>query len=228
MDKPVAHAIFPTLIFTNLLGDRLEINRLLEQNMGPYLFDPAEGIQGEYLGLADMHLDDNLSSFYSKVADNARLYADTLGIDIDLFDTYIVKSTISKISRPNQHFFPHKHASSDISFIYYLKVPENGDSLLFHDRNRANEIFDSLFDRDRERLLIKEDNAFNRIRHVIDPQPGLLVLFPGKTLHSTANTTGMPAAGDRIAIVGDINLVLKSGQDNWEMGKVSLDKWRAF
>jgi hypothetical protein len=28
--------------------------------------------------------------------------------------------------------------------------------------------------------------------------------------------------------VGDVNLVLKPGQDNWETGKVSLDKWIAF
>lgn len=228
MDKPIAHAIFPTLIYTNLLKDRIWINELLEQNLDPYLFDREQGIQGEYIGLADMHLVDDLKKFYSIIADNTRLYANTLGIDIDLFDIYIVKSTISKISHPNDHFFPHRHASSDVSFIYYFKVPENGDSLLIHDRNRANEIIDAVFDRDRERLLIREDNSFNKIMHAIEPQPGLLVLFPGKTLHSTANTTGIPAVGDRIAIVGDINLVLKSDQNNWEMGKVSLDKWRAF
>ena len=228
MDKPIAHAIFPTLIYTNQLGDSPALNHMLEQELKYYLFDADQGIQGEYLGLADMHLNYNLESFYTRVTDNAKIYAETLGVDTELFDFYTVKSTVSKLSRPDQHFVSHKHFSSDISFIYYLRVPENSDSLFFQDNNRSNELFGALFDRDRDRSLLQEDNAFNRTRHWIEPMEGMLVLFPSKTSHGTANTTGIACQGDRIAIVGDINLVLKQGQKDWEMGKVSLDQWRRF
>ena len=96
-----AIAIFPTVIYCNNFDPKIS-DKLLPF-LSPYDFSSADGIQGEFLGLADMHLDNNLSDFYKMIVNEAGIYIDTLGINVNLFDLYIVKSTLSKISIPDHH-----------------------------------------------------------------------------------------------------------------------------
>jgi len=221
-----AIAIFPTMIYTNNFDPKIS-DKLLPF-LSPYDFSSADGIQGEFLGLADMHLDDNLLDFYKMIVNEAGIYIDTLGINNKLFDLYIVKSTLSKISIPEHHFAAHKHFCSDISFVYYVQVPPGSDSLYFLNEFKPNELFGHMFDDVRERNMLTQYNAFNATAHYINPESGLLVMFPGKLLHGTRKMSPEPFTGDRIAIVGDINLVLKPDQNNWETGKVDLSRWRKF
>lgn len=220
-----AIGIFPTVIYCNNLNPM--INQLLLPEIEPYRFS-SDQIQGEYLGLADMHLAESLSEFYQIISSEARIYIETLGINNDLFDLYFVKSTLSKLSTPDQHFVTHKHHCSDISFVYYVQVPPGSDTLYFLNEYKPNELFGYMFNHDRDRSMIANINAFNAITHNIDPEPGLLVLFPGKTPHGTRNLSDEPFSGERIAIVGDINLVLKPEHNNWDTGKVNLSNWRKF
>lgn len=221
-----ALAIFPTMIYCNNFDPNISAKLL--PLLDPYTFSSDDGIQGEYLGLADMHLDDKLADFYKMITNEARMYLESLCINNDLFDLYIVKSTLSKISIPEHHFAAHKHFCSDISFVYYVQVPPGSDSLYFLNEFKPNELFGHMFDDVRERNMLTQYNAFNATAHYINPESGLLVMFPGKLLHGTRKMSPEPFTGDRIAIVGDINLVLKPDQNNWETGKVDLSRWRKF
>lgn len=231
MSQAKVNAIFPTVIYEHDLDQASDLEPLLREHIKPHMFDRDRGIQGEYLGLAKIHLDPDLEPFYSMIAEEARIYLEVLGINNDFFDLYIVKSTLSLLSNSEDHFSVHKHNSSDLSFVYYLSVPEGADCIFFHNQHKPNELFDGIFAPHRPRKMITEWNPFNAESFYIEPKPGKLVVFPGKLFHSTGPNPNHPngmQAGERIAIVGDINLMLKPEQDNWESGKVSLDVWKKF
>ena len=227
MKKPQINAIFPTCIYSNHL-DTVKHNNTVEQVLDQYLFDRSAGIQGEYLGLADMQCNPALKDFYTDIADNIRIYTDVLGIRNELFDYHIVKSCISKHSLDQDVMARHTHNCSHISFVYYHQVPANSAVLMFHHDKHNNELFGGLFARERDRSMLTGNNPFNASEWYIEPEPGLLVVFPSKLVHSTRRLTDKMFSGDRIAIVGDVNMVLKSSEDDWETGIVSLDKWQAF
>jgi hypothetical protein len=227
MNRPKIDAIFPTCIYSNTLDTRMfdsDIDRVIDR----YMFDRTDGIQGEYLGLADMHQEAVLQKFYTTIMDNIRIYTDVLGLDNSLFDFYMVKSCLSKHTQDTDVMNRHVHNCSDISFVYYHQVPENSAALMFHSGHHNNELFGGLFARERERSMLTANNAFNSTEWYMEPAAGLLVIFPSNLGHSTRKLSEGMFSGERIAIVGDVNLVLKPGQDNWETGKVSLDKWIAF
>lgn len=224
MTQPRLDAIFPTCVYSCQLDHTL-YQTDIDIAINGYMFNRQDGIQGEYLGLADMHLNPVLQNFYKAIADNARIYTDALGINNTLFDYYMVKSCLSKHSYNDDSMGRHVHNCSDISFVYYYQVPVHSAALMFHDDNKANELFGGQFARERDRKMLTENNPFNATEWYIKPEKGLLVMFPGKLPHSTRKLTDKPFTGERIAIVGDINLVLKPEQNNWETGRVSLDKW---
>ena len=224
MTQPRLDAIFPTCIYSHQLDSNL-YQTDIDIAISKYMFNRQDGIQGEYLGLADMHQNPVLQDFYRAIADNARIYTDTLGINNKLFDFYIVKSCLSKHSYNDDTMGRHVHNCSDISFVYYYQVPENSAALMFHDDNQSNQLFGGMFARERDRQMLTQTNPFNATEWYMKPVKGLLVMFPGKLPHSTRKLTEEQFVGERIAIVGDINLVLKPDENNWETGKVSLSKW---
>lgn len=227
MTKPSVTAIFPTAIYQN---DVQGFQQLISDNIQPYWFSEDEGIQGEYLGKADMQINPNLRPFYERVADEIRTYLEVIGVDNELFDLYFVKSCLSKISTQKDHMVAHQHYCSHISFVYYHSVPENADCLFFHNHHKPNELFGNMINHERDRSFLVETNPFNASQFYIEPKEEMLVIFPSKLPHSTGPVTGRPlmSEGNRVAIVGDVHLVLKPGQDNWETGLVSLDKWSRF
>lgn len=68
----------------------------------------------------------------------------------------------------------HNHHGAVLSGVYYVNVPENSGSIEFY---REDDI---------EYYLppLESYNAFTKQKHVVDPEPGMLLLFPGWVKHS--------------------------------------------
>jgi len=94
-----------------------------------------------------------------------------IGNDVEI---YVTQSWINR-SGPNEYHPRHKHPNSVISGVMYLD--DNGDSKLpsirFH---RTLEMFPLDF-------VYKELNEFNATCREIDPQLGMLILFPSLLEH---------------------------------------------
>jgi len=72
--------------------------------------------------------------------------------------------------------FPHNHANSALSGVFYVKIPQRSGRLVFlKNHNETNDLFFRKED-------FKEKNNLNPY-FFVDPKPGRLVLFPSYLLH---------------------------------------------
>lgn len=224
--------LFPLAVYRTVIDDYDKHNRILRSNIDNYIFkSDKDNLTGEFLGLSDLHMKDDLKNFYNIISNNAREYLKALGIKEHLFDIYITKSWLSIIEEPELHMRYHTHTVSDISFVYYLDIPEYSDVLSFNNMHRPNELFDSMFDdmRPAEHTFIQEYNTANFNSYFFYPEEGMLFMFPGRQEHGTQKYPDHSKKfnGRRIAVVGDIQLYLKE-TGRFESGRVPLKHMKKF
>lgn len=236
------HYAFPLAIYTKQLDNYEEFNRVILDNIAPYDFTSTdEVLTGEWLGKIAMHHNPLFKDFYKTVSDCAKDYVNFLGMRDDIFEYHFTKSWLSIIDKPQYHMGYHTHSISDISWVYYVEVPENADVISFSNMNKPNELFDGLMDDSREvdvnehnnpqgKTFFRERNTPNYNTFFIPPHPGLLVMFPGKQRHGTVPhpQTTEPQLGKRTAVVGDINMHLKHDYLKFESGRINVNFMRTF
>jgi hypothetical protein len=126
----------------------------------------------------------------------------------------------------------HSHTTSDISFVYYLDVPENSDVISFANMHKPNEIFPGSLDdgRDYSHNLIREYCTANFNSYHFYPHEGMFVAFPGNMNHGTiANPKATkPFEGRRVAVVGDTSLYLKPEVKGLEIGRIAPELIKKF
>ena len=233
-EKPTAtaHFLFPTVVYRDTVKDHESIDRTFRENLSSYEFDVSNDIvTGEYAGKIDLHHNPIFAPFFAALKKAVGEYLDILGVNEDLFDTYVTKTWLSVIEKPDQNIRSHSHSMSDISFVYYLEIPKNAQALWFVNNHRPNELFEGMMDHYRPRhdiTMLKEVNVANQNLTYFNPEPGMLILFPGKLMHYTDDSPDAygPMLGRRVALAGDINLYLKPGLNNFESGRIAVDFMR--
>jgi len=235
-DNTTIHYMFPTTVYSAIPEPSSKFVETVLNNISDYVFEPQPrkdylAVTGEYTGKTNIHHNENLKDFFSMVSMHAKKYVEVLGLKSDIFDYYVNKSWLSIIQNKNVHIQYHDHWESDISFVYYIEVPENADCISFSNNYKSNELFPGMFDDDKpyEKTFFVERNESNFTSYFIPPLPGLLVMFPGKLNHGTIpNPSGLDQEGRRVAVAGDITLVLKKGHNDYESGRMSKDFLRKF
>ena len=237
-DNVEVHLVFPTALYTAHLKDFLKYNKIILENIDKYNFNTREiddenyRMTGEHIGKIDIHHNELFRDFFKCISEHAQTYVDFLGIKSELFDYYINKTWLSIIDEPDVHMVFHNHSNSDISFIYYLEVPENPDCISFKNIHRPNQLFVGMMGDERpiEKTFFRERNDLNYNSFFIPPQEGLLVMWPGHLPHGTIQNpyTKELQKGRRNGIAGDFSLVLKPGLNDFESGRISLNYMRKF
>lgn len=239
-DKVGVYLIFPTTIYTARLNDYKKFNKTILDNIDPYNFETFDSsvpdgyrMTGEHIGKINMHHNPLFEEFFKVISEHAKTYVSVLGMRDEVFDYYITKTWLSIIDKPGQHMNYHIHSNSEISFIYYLEVPENPDCISFKNKNRPNELFSGMMDDTRpekHHTFFKERNDSNFNSFFIPPQEGLLVMWPGNLPHGTVQNPHFKELqkGRRCGISGDFNLVIKPGYDFFEAGRINLEHMRKF
>ena len=120
----------------------------------------------------------------------------------------------------------HNHSCSDISWVYYLNVPEDCPPIRFHAGRELNSApFGSAFHDDwqrDEKSSISGRNWWNSDSWTLTPKAGDILIFPGHQLHSVdANHTDQK----RITVAGDLALTLKPEFQNLEFGRTASEHW---
>jgi uncharacterized protein (TIGR02466 family) len=101
---------------------------------------------------------------------------------------------------------PHVHPNNFLSGVYYVKAPEGGDSLSFHDPRPQVEVIAP---------PVRIPNVFNTTIHSIRISPGRLVIFPAWFVHSVLTNQ---SAEDRISISFNVSFPDPEG-------RMSRPKW---
>jgi len=177
-----------------------------------------------------IHLEDSLAPLFAEISRHAKSYCQEVLRLKDVFDIVFTKSWISR-SRESDHEIPwHIHSTSHISFVYYLNIPENSHILEFSNENSPNAFFKSLFFDDpsgEEYNIVEEFTQTNAEIFGLTPFEGNLVLFPSKIPHCTKSACEY-FKGERLAIVGDITLVLKEEYLSYSYGYINEKYWKKF
>jgi len=110
--------------------------------------------------------DENLREFAKELAYHVNVYCTNLEFPGKRF--MIESSWFSKFDRGNYAHL-HNHGSTDISGVYYVKVPDGSSNIFFETSNRHLETSD-VFD-----ALSKREEIISSV--------GMLILFPGWFQH---------------------------------------------
>ena len=232
------HALFPTLVYHSTLGDRDAFQAPFERELDRQSFDPkvrgeARYNAGEYHGQILLHQSEALQPFFRELANQVGEYVKVLGMRAELFDMRCLKSWFvlcdPEETEDEDAIVPHNHSCSDVSWVYYVDVPEDAGAVKFHGGSPPpTAMFESAFHydwHDDAKSAISTVNWWNSDSWSIHPKSGDLLLFPGHQVHSVeANRSKQ----QRITVAGDIALTLKPEHKNLEFGRTSPEHWAKF
>jgi hypothetical protein len=80
---------------------------------------------------------------------------------------------------------------------------------------------------DYSRQFVKEYNDINCETFFMVPNEGNIIAFPSKTTHSTSSMISN-FEGERLAVVGDVTLVLKEEHLSHSMGYIHQKYWKTY
>jgi len=223
--------IFPTTIY---VGEVTEHEKHKEEFYKVYpKFDYeetcADNTVSENLGKPFIHLENNLDPLFAEIASHAKKYTcEVLGYK-DIFNYVITKTWLSRARQPNDEIRWHIHSTSHISFSYYVNVPPNSHCLEFENECSKNDLFKTMNigDDNPHRSMVENYNELNSETFYIHPPEGYVAMFPSSLSHNT-RFMGGEFKGERLAIVGDITLILKEDQLHYSMGYIDDKYWKKY
>ena len=229
------HALFPTLVYQARLEGHSEFKSAFAESEEQFGFSPVSingkrHHAGEYHGQILLHQEPRLRPFFECLAEHVGRYLRELGMKSDVFDMQCLKSWFV-LCDPEEEDEPqamvaHNHSCSDVSWVYYVDVPEDCSAIQFHaGRRLANQLFESGFHfdwNDTAKSAVETFNWWNSDSWSIHPKQGDLLLFPGRQLHSVeANYSD----ARRTSVAGDIALTLRKEFRDLEYGRTSPEHW---
>lgn len=176
-----------------------------------------------------IHFEQSLEPLFVEITEHVKNYIHNILCLRDLFDIVITKTWLSRARSVEDEIPWHIHSTSHISFTYYLNVPKNAHAITFSNQHEPNNLFLGMsnYNNSEEKRFIKNYNEHNSETFFIVPNEGCLVLFPSKTPHSTQSKSE-EFCGERLAIVGDITLILKDEHLSFPMGYLNQKYWKKF
>ena len=228
------HALFPTLVYQAGITDDPSYPFAFENEAEQFQFQVERGtggkhFAGEYHGKILLHQQESLQPFFRTLAEHVSKYLRVLGMKPEFFEMQCLKSWFvlcEPSAGEDDAMMSHNHSCSDISWVYYVDVPNNGGGIRFHAGQRLSTApFGSAFHydwHDEQKSAVNKLNCWNRDTWSIQPKAGDLMMFPGHQLHSIdANHSETT----RISVAGDIALVLREEYLNLEFGRTAPKHW---
>jgi uncharacterized protein (TIGR02466 family) len=228
--------IFPTTIYTGEIEDHLDHKKKFYDLYPKYQYEQINLKTGtintvsENEGNPLLHLEQTLDPLFSQICGHVKNYLQNVLMLKDIFDLAITKSWISRSQDVNHEIPWHIHSPSQISFIYYLNIPDHSHALQFSNEYSPNSLFTTIFsdDCDSEHLnMVKGYNDSNCEIFYMLPQEGNVVIFPSKLGHSTKSISS-DFNGERLGISGDITLILKEEYLSFSHGYIHEKYWKKY
>jgi uncharacterized protein (TIGR02466 family) len=179
---------------------------------------------GDTSGYEFLFRDPDFAGLFRSIGNAIRAYTEGLGLNNELLSFYYQRSWAT-VSREGQRIFEHTHQQSHLSFAFYLQKPADGGGIYFSAAEHPNEFASGLFTLSKEEMqIIKRPGSRTLNRIYVEPEEGEILVFPSKTLHSTApNMTSQP----RISISADIVVTLTESHGH-ETLMPAIENWQKF
>lgn len=229
------HALFPTLVYHVQLENHSRYREAFQSLGDEFQFDSkvrgdARYSAGEYHGQILLHQSKLVRPFFETLGIEVGRYLRVLGMISDRFEMQCLKSWFvlcePETENEEKSMVTHNHSCSDVSWVYYVDVPEKCSPITFHAGSRLNTApFDSAFHYDwhnEEKSAVNTFNWWNSETWSIHPRAGDLLLFPGKQLHSVEANHSQQT---RVSVAGDIALTLREQFTDLEFGRTARKHW---
>lgn len=179
---------------------------------------------GDTAGFEFLFRDPQFASLFELIGAAIKNYTESLGLNNDRLAFYFQRSWAT-VSREAQRIFEHAHLQSHLSFAFYLRKPIDGGGIYFSVAEHPNEFAAGLFTLSKEELgIIAKPGSRTLNRVYVEPNECEILIFPSKTLHSTApNMTATP----RISISADVVVTLRNSHGH-ETLMPAIDNWQRF
>ncbi len=205
---------------------QLERIHQLHDNAGKKRTHDTASWTGDVHKVDAIHNDPVFAWLTAQVEHHALAYLKTLGHDLSKIDLYIQRSW-PVIARKGQWIAPHAHHNANLSAVYYVSVPKEGNSgqTRFFNDIKHNELSNGIGSNMTEGY--SEHNPLNFQQASYTPTEGRLLLFPAKQTHDVAaNETNE----DRVSISFDLIMTAKQaqGQNTPEFLMPSPQNWKKF
>ena len=175
-----------------------------------------------------IHLEPSMDDMFKEIIKHIKSYVlDTLKFK-DMFNYSITKTWISR-TRDSKEIPWHIHSTSHISFVYYLNIPPYSHTTRFLNNENYNSLFlgSNSHNKNDDKNMISEFNALNCKTFFIHPEEGHVAIFPSRVSHGT-KCINPEFSGERLSIVGDVNLILKDEHLLHSMGLIDEKYWRKY
>ena len=175
-----------------------------------------------------IHLEPSMDDMFKEIIRHVKSYVlDTLKFK-DMFNYSITKTWISR-TRDSKEIPWRIHSTSHISFVYYLNIPPYSHTTRFLNIENYNSLFlgANSHNNNDDKNMIAEFNALNCKTFFIHPQEGYVAIFPSRVSHGT-ECIKKDFQGERLSIVGDVNLILKEEHLLHSMGLIDEKYWKKY
>ena len=191
------HLFFSTPIWTS----RIEKCQMVNNEMLNYIInlqkkDPDGMLKSNFKGWHSKNFnmkDDGPKNFIEEIKININTAINDMGWDLKTQEVNISNmwAIINTKGSLNQK---HHHSNSDLSAAYYVSAEKNCGDIVFYDPRPATVY---------KHPIAKKPNILNATINSINPEPGMLILFPSYLEHSVE-----PNLSDHKRIVISFNLSL--------------------
>lgn len=223
--------IFPVSIYIGELNNHKKHKEEFYKLYEKYDYESNEynNTVSENVGNPLIHLEDDLQFLFEDIVTHVKSYVYDVLKYKEIFNFIITKSWLSRARAIEDEIKWHIHSTSHISFVYYLNCPPNSHNIVFENPHLKNSLFlgstsNSKFP---ERIMLQEQNEYNSETFFASPQEGSVLLFPSSLVHRT-NSVSSEFNGERLAIVGDITLVLQDNNLHYSMGYIDPKYWKMY
>ena len=229
-NKPQIFNIFPSTIYVGQVEGhsnfKSEFLKLYDK------FDYEENNRSNTVSEGQVnpliHQEPLMDSMFKEIVRHIKSYVLDILKFKDLFNYSITKTWISR-TRDSKEIPHHIHSTSHVSFVYYLNVPPYSHTTEFLNMENYNSLFLGANSHNNidDQNMIKEYNVLNSKTFFIHPQEGHVAIFPSRVTHGT-RCINPEFNGERLSIVGDVNLILQDEHLLHSMGLIDEKYWKKY
>jgi uncharacterized protein (TIGR02466 family) len=229
--SPTVYHLFPTAVTSFECDQHSTFKEVFIKRIPEHCIVHESGvglISGESSGKVYLHTDVTLEPIFKFISQCIESYLEQLSYDASRVDINIIKTWIS--ATDNNTVTPvHFHATSHLSFVYYMQMPENADAIAFQINRSPNEPYSGAFGESspRQRSFVLERNILNSNQSILPVHEGQLLVFPSHLQHGTVKK-GDIGNDQRISLAGDVILVFNEDAPNYATGVFNPNTWRKF
>lgn len=223
--------IFPISIYVGEIVNHKKYKEEFYKIYKKYDYESNEydNTVSENVGNPLIHLEDSLQPLFEDIITHIKSYVYDVLEYKEIFNFLITKTWLSRARSAEDEIKWHIHSTSHISFVYYLNCPPNSHNILFENPHSKNSLFlgSTFISKVDNRIMLQKQNEYNSETFFVSPPEGNLMLFPSSLKHCTRSIS-KDFNGERLAIVGDVTLVLQEENLHYSMGYIDPKYWKMY